>query len=220
MVLLSYPLNLFTPSYGNLSPFILKNGNVIKNGDTCNSLNLRLSNHIGTHIDCPRHFYTDGKTITDYEIDFWICTSVQVLTVELLPGEIFGKNHFSKVLRPGSKSHNAEIVLLKTGWGNVRHKHIYWENPPGFDPETCLWLKEKFPHIRFFGFDLISLSSFAHRDVGREAHKSFLDPSFSILPIEDMNLSDTPKERLENILISPLFVESSDAAPCTVWGNI
>jgi kynurenine formamidase len=74
------------------------------------------------------------------------------------------------------------------------------------------------------GFDFISLSSYAHRDLGREAHRAFLaeleidgDNKDPILIIEDMDLSKI-KICLSKIIVSPLRFEMADGAPVTVFG--
>ena len=48
--------------------------------------------------------------------------------------------------------------------------------------------RERCPHLRVFGFDSISLSSFAHTKIEQGAHKAFFDHS-RILLLEDMDLS-------------------------------
>ena len=75
------------------------------------------------------------------------------------------------------------------------------------------------PNVRVFGFDTISVSSFKHRDVGKQAHREFLDPKRPILLLEDMNLCDVNSQtKLERVLIAPLRIEKCDGLPCSVVG--
>jgi arylformamidase len=219
MILLSHLLDLHTPVYGNSTGLILKSNKTLKNGDSCNTIEIGLSNHLGTHVDCPNHFYEDGLKITDYSKDFWQCSSVQVLRHDLRAGELCDNGHLDIAWDKSEKNTTAEMVVFVSGWYKRRREDIYWREPPGFIPETYFWLLQKFPFIRFFGFDLISLSSFAHREIGREAHKVFLNGKHPILPVEDMDLSSMETNDLNSILVSPLFIKGADAAPCTVWGN-
>ena len=65
------------------------------------------------------------------------------------------------------------------------------------------------------GFDFISLTSFKHRSVGKQAHLSFLNPEKPITVIEDMHL-----EKLDScpskINVFPLLVKNIDSAPVNV----
>ncbi len=44
----------------------------IKNGDVCNLTAFKMCAHNGTHIDAPFHFYADGKTIDQVDLDRFI----------------------------------------------------------------------------------------------------------------------------------------------------
>ncbi len=221
MILLSYPLEEHMPVYGNGNGLQVEEYKQIKAGDSCNTVNLSFPNHVGTHIDCPAHFDQNGNTLTDYKIDFWFCRCIQVLFCNLSESELCTKNHLERAFQKSSQNDDAEMVILVTGWHQKRNELCYWQNPPGFQPDVSQWLRKTFPKIRFFGFDLISLSSYSNRDIGREAHQAFLCHYPPILLIEDMNLSSLYSGLvLNSLLISPLIVDGIDGGPCTIWGNI
>lgn len=44
----------------------------IKNGDVCNLTAFKMCAHNGTHVDAPFHFYVDGKTIDQVDLDRFI----------------------------------------------------------------------------------------------------------------------------------------------------
>ena len=44
----------------------------IKNGDVCNLTAFKMCAHNGTHVDAPFHFYADGKTIDQVDLDRFI----------------------------------------------------------------------------------------------------------------------------------------------------
>ena len=59
---LSYFIDNHIPVYGGYEDqIIITKKSSIDNGDTANSLNIFLNNHIGTHIDFPFHFSNNGK---------------------------------------------------------------------------------------------------------------------------------------------------------------
>ena len=119
---LSFELNEKSPVYGGKDDKlkIKKKTNQIKEGKTSNNLHLSFPNHLGTHIDFPRHFSDKGKTQSNYSASFWIFNKVGFLncSIDKVPNMI--ENLDSSI----------EILILKTGFGQNRGKEIYWKNQP------------------------------------------------------------------------------------------
>lgn len=219
MLLLSYYIDKTTPMFGGGEAPRIQSVRSLAKGESCNTSHFHFSNHAGTHIDLPSHFDAQGKSLSDYPAEFWLSEGVQVLQIELQSAELCTQAQLDLAFQNASiKNTQAEAVLLKTGWGGLRQDNKYWQSPPGFLPETATWLRNLFPRIKFFGFDLISLSSFVHRDVGREAHQAFLKHQQPILIIEDMNLEPLESQtKLAKLLVSPLLVSDADGSPVSVW---
>jgi kynurenine formamidase len=217
-VYLSYPLSRKTPAYGGGDSLKIQEEKSIEKGDSCNTSYWSLSNHLGTHIDFPRHFVRDGKTSSDYPTEFWIFHSPFILDISpVVPGSIIEP----EALDMGAVPDNIDMLMIKTGFCHLREKESYWKKNPGFAPGLAAFLRERFPHLRTLGFDSISLSSFAHRKIGQEAHKAFLRQPCPILLLEDMDLSAIDNSvKLKQVIVSPLRVEDADGAPCTVFANI
>ena len=202
---LSYYINNESPVYGGYSEKInIESARKICDGDTTNEMTLFFNNHVSTHIDFPKHFSENGKTINDYEASFWVFKNVGFLNCKL--------DDIEKKL--DSLDTNIEILILKTGFGYNRGKEDYWKNQPVIPARLASVLKNKFKKLRAFGFDLISLTSKLDREEGKKAHLEFLI-SNDILIIEDMSLSKlktTPKM----IIVSPLMIEGADGVPCNI----
>ena len=189
-------------------------------GDSCNTLEVQLSNHLGTHVDCPYHFDPAGARVTDYPPEFWQLSSVGVVCVQAQPGHLISEQDLMSAPGCDDLRSSCEGLFIKTGWSKHRSERAYWESPPGYSPSLASWLRERLPKLRFFGFDTISLSSFLHRETGREAHRAFLKNPHPILILEDMDLSKLQAPiTLGEVLISPLFLSDADGAPCTVWAK-
>ena len=217
-VYLSYSLNPRTPAYGGGDSLKVQQEKSMEMGDSCDTSYWSLHNHLGTHIDFPRHFVRCGKTSEDYDPEFWFFYSPFVIDISPVePGLIIE----TEAVDMNAVPNNIDILVIKTGFCHLREKDIYWENNPGFAPGLAVFLRERFPHLRILGFDSISLSSFVHRKIGREAHKAFLDHPNPILLLEDMDLSTIENSmKLKQVIVSPLRVEGADGAPCTVFANI
>ena len=217
-IYLSYPLNCKTPAYGGEDSLKIQGKKRMEKGDSCNTQYWSLSNHLGTHIDFPRHFFCDGKTSSDYPPEFWIFFSPFIIDISPVePGLIIQPEDVPLNGVP----ENMDMLIIKTGFSLLRDKDIYYKKNPGFAPGFAVFLRDHFPHLRVFGFDSISLSSFAHREIGHEAHRAFLDHSHPILLLEDMDLSVIDNSfKLKQIIVSPLLVENADGAPCTIFADV
>ena len=203
---LSYFLNEETPAYGGEEgSIIFDRVRSIANGDTSNNLRLTFPNHIGTHIDFPFHFDLNGKKGSEYPASFWIFNSVGFIQcdVDSIEDQII------------NLPNDIECLILKTGFAVNRDKEIYWKEQPVIKANLATLFRARFPKLRLFGFDMISLTSKLDRSEGKQAHLSFLIDN-EILILEDMNLdnlSSTPKK----VIVSPLQIDNADGGPCTVF---
>ena len=183
---------------------------------------LFLSSHTGTHIDAPFHFFEQGKTIDDYAPEFWFCNHPHVINYAASSEEIIGTDTLLNQL--SAIPDDCDCLLINTNFSRFRNddKQTYIFHNPGISPEVGTWLRKN-TSIKMIGFDFISLSSYANRDLGREAHLAFLselrvnqekiDP---ILIVEDMDLSKL-NACPSKVIISPLRFEMADGTPVTVF---
>ena len=211
---LSYILDKNTPTYGNRNIFKIEKRCNISTGDIANDSNISTTVHIGTHIDMPYHFYKNGQTIEDFNIDFW--NFEKPIFLEIQPRDFL---IFDEVVEKLEQIENMgqDILIIKTGICYFREKEKYWKENYGFSEKLYDYLIKHFPQIRVFGFDSISISSFQNRMEGRKAHKRFLNPEKPILILEDMDLRGVTN--LVKIQVIPLRIADSDGLPCTVIGE-
>ena len=71
MIYLSHYLNDQTPLYGGVEEITISKSTSINDGNTANTLHISIPNHAGTHIDVPKHFFNEGKSLSDYPASFW-----------------------------------------------------------------------------------------------------------------------------------------------------
>lgn len=214
--LLSHPLSEATVGFGGGRGFERKEASSIKCGKSSNSEFWAFPNHLGTHIDGPRHFSEVGDTIDSLEPAEWFFTNPYLATIALQEDELLQEGDW---LTATPKS--ADILLLKSGFERFRGRKAYWNNNPGLSPSVGIWLRAHRPNLRAIGFDFISLTAFQHREIGRIAHREFLDPAKEgkpIMIVEDMKLSGivvSPRQ----LIIAPLLVENSDGSPVTIFAE-
>lgn len=216
MHFLSHTLTLDTPGYGSQGQIAITKEKSIERGDSSESFTITMSNHFGTHVDCPAHFFKHGLKVAELKAESWCFQSPQVINVELKPGELMSVGVIKNKIKK-----NTDLLLFKSNWSKVRGKEKYSSANPGIGSSVGHFLRSKYPKVRAIGFDWISLSSYLNRPEGREAHRVFLDPDgkgHPIMIVEDMDLSKATN-RLKQVFVFPLRVEGIDSAPCTVVGK-
>lgn len=217
-VYLSYPLSEQTPLYGNGKGISFKSDQQQGKGDSCNTMLWSFPNHSGTHVDSPKHFNLNGKSITDYPPEFWIFNKIELVDISDV---VMGSQLIEPEIFPEFKEKNPELLLIKTGYGKYRGSPKYTLTPPGVSARVADWVRTNYASIRCVGMDLISVSSYANRTAGREAHVGFLKDHEPILLVEDLDLSKTNSQTVfRQIIISPLMVEGADGSPCNIIATI
>jgi len=209
-VWLSHILDVNTPLYGGGTDWKCVKDKEIQKGDSCNTSQLMLPSHAGTHVDAPLHFIKKGKAIEEYSADNWVFKH---------PGLVFLEPEQGSLIKPDEvhikKSDKTEIVLFCTPFEKFRNDEIYWKENPGIAPEMADYLIDQCPNLKAVGMNFISISSFKHRDVGRLSHKAFLGKGIRI--IEDMHLlSLQPGDKIKRVMVMPLRFKAGDGAPCTI----
>jgi len=216
---LSHILDNHTPTYGNEYNISITLSHDMKNGAIANESYINTTTHIGTHIDLPFHFHKDGQTIEMYEASFWIFNYPVIIDIDsknkILKDEIINK------IDGLSLDENLDLLMIRTGIEKLRGNKSFWSENPGFAPEVYHYLVQKFPKLRAFGFDSISLTSYKHPLIGREAHQAFLNPDHPLLIIEDMHLNSLSEdEKILQIIIAPIRIAKCDGMPCTIIATI
>jgi arylformamidase len=214
---LSHVLGADTPAYGGGEGFQRTPASRIADGESANSEVWRFPNHLGTHLDAPRHFIDGARTTDDYPPAAWWFTAPVIVDVPkgddglIVPADV-------DALVP----RDADLVLLRTGYEAYRMEERYWARNPGLTQALGEWFRRERPSVRAVGIDVISVTARAHRMEGRLAHRAFLDPEEAgspVLLLEDVALHRVTGQ-LKGVCVAPLRVQSGDGGPCTILGWI
>lgn len=217
IISLSYFLDENTPLYGNNGVVDIKQISKIALGKTSNNSQISTLLHAGTHIDFPYHFYDDGQTLKDFSPDFWFFTNPYFL--EIKPKSFIIKDEvIEKLLNTDRK--NCDALIIKTGSGDFRDSDKYIYENYGLDPSIADIIRDKLPNVRVIVLDTISISSYTNRQIGREAHRKFLNPKKPILIIEDANLSELNTQNINKLIVAPLNIANTDGAPCSIYAEL
>jgi len=206
-----------TPAYGGGSAFATQPVKQICCGDSCNTVEIMMSNHIGSHVDAPRHFFSDAKTVSEYSAADWIFE--KPLLIDLFPGpaQIVEPTDLDEAFP--SNIDDADLVLLRTQCHVDRRSDEFYKSEPGFSPDLYSYLADRFEGFRAIGLNAISISSFVHREVGRLAHKEFLGNDIRIF--EDLALFNIPADaKLTRVVALPFRYYDADGSPVTMLGSV
>ncbi len=191
-------LGLDEVNYPGDSPFEAKSVFSIYNSDPFNLLQLKFSNHIGTHLDAPHHFFADGKSLDSFPVDRFFMEAIVIesnsdseITVKDLSGYSLPQNG---------------AVLFKTKnqyLSRDKFEKDYVHLNEGAAQELIN------AQIALVGIDYVTIESFYKEAC--PVHKLLLRSEIFIL--EDINLQSVPPG-IYQLICLPLKIFNSDGAPC------
>jgi kynurenine formamidase len=163
---LSQPLNQDAPSWPFYPPFEVK---YIKRKSEhgVNAQYIMSSNHMGTHLDAPRHFVTSGLTIDQLPLEWLYGDGVIVDLSHLDELDIFTP----KDIEDRVEVREGDILIIHTGWheyanfGKTPDEEKYILRHPGPHYDIVEWLIEK--KIKLWGVDMISTDHPMNLPIGR-----------------------------------------------------
>lgn len=174
----------------------------MEDGAVCNLTHISMSAHTGTHMDAPRHFIADGKTMEQMPFEAVIgrCRVYELDCEDQITADDLKKLR----LAPGQR------VLFKT-----RNSTRSWEMNE-FDKDfvsirqdAAQYLVEQ--QVMTVGVDYLSIGGF-NKD-GVETHQIMLGAGIWV--IEGLNLAEISDGYYELICL-PIKLEGADGAPCRV----
>ncbi len=164
---LSQPLNQEVSFWPYYPPFEVK---YIKRKAEhgVNAQYIQTSNHMGTHLDAPRHFVTAGRTIDEIPVD-WLCGPGVIVD---LRDEMHDLAVYTpRMIEKRVKVKSGDILFLNTGWGRYSQfgakpdEERYIHMHPGAHPDLVPWLLKKKIHI--WGMDCVSTDHPMNLPIGR-----------------------------------------------------
>ena len=171
-------------------------------GDRANNTTLHMSVHTGTHMDAPRHFIADGKTIDQMPFDI---TLGQARVIEIVDNVSIKAEEL--------KQHNikrGERILFKT-----RNSQKCWQTDT-FVPDF-VYITRGASHllvdagVRLVGIDYLSVGSPSDPDqTTPDTHQILLGAGLWL--IEGLNLSAVSAGNY-NLICLPLKLKDTEGSP-------
>lgn len=180
---------------------VSSHGTIAERGS--NSLKLVVGSHFGTHVDAPRHFFDDGRTIDQVDIARFL-GPVLVVDLTSLRHDLIGPPDLEPVVPAGTKR-----LILKTR-NTVRELMTkeFTEDYVALSGDGAQWLANH--GLQVVGIDYLSIQK---RGPDRRGHTELLGQDIVIL--EGLWLADVPAGDYELICL-PLRIKDGDGAPARV----
>lgn len=177
---------------------------------------IQIGSHLGTHIDAPRHFIKNGKTIDQFDISHFCGDAILVDFSGKPKKTSITVNDFKKKV----KNFSEKIVIFRFDWTDKYYgKNNFFYDHPYLDSELCKWLVKK--GIKLVGFDSPQpdnpKNSFTKYRDG-ENHKIFL--SNDVLIIEYLTNLKKIRGNKFYFVGAPLNIQHSDGSPARCIGII
>jgi len=160
-----------------------------------------------THFDTPSLFFSGGKTIDQYPLDWFIGKAivVDVSKLEIITVENVKESLVRHYLPPRM------IVLFYTGWARKRGSDEYYEHPE-ISPELADWLVER--RVKMIGVDMPN----PERRPDRYVHKKLL--SNDVLILENLDDMSPIAGRIVTLYAFPMRLRGSEVTPARVVARL
>ena len=172
----------------------------IEQGAMANVSKLSLGSHTGTHIDPPFHFFTDGKTVDQLDLDA-LYGEAFVADLTSVKNSITA-NDLEQAKLPA----NAKRILCKTHNGLLWDKVGFQKHFVAFAPDAAEWLVQR--DVRLVGLDYLSAEAYDAPEP--RAHRVLLGEG--VIIVEGLNLTDVAPGRY-TLACLPLKIQHADGAP-------
>ncbi len=198
----SLRLSAALPTYPGNPPFSLEPVKRIAEGASSNVSVVRIGTHTGTHVDAPRHFFSESSGVDGLPLD----TLVGRARVVHVPGtRTVGPAELGRMDLAG-----VSRLLIRTDNSDA------WAAGRAFDPGFAHLSEEGARFvvnrgIRLIGVDGLSVEQFKHP--GAPTHRLLL--SAGIVIVEGLDLSAAAEGDYELICL-PLRLADADGSPARV----
>lgn len=171
-----------------------------------NTTTLSLYSHCATHMDAPRHFIPDGRTIDQQPLEACIGPALVIDLTPIAPKQLLKSDDFTSYeqrIRPGCR------LLLRTDWYQRHGTPEYRDELPRISRELAQWFVER--KVGLVGVEAPSVADVNDLTEVTEVHQTLLGGNVVI--VEGLaHLDALGSDEVEFIGL-PLNVIGGDGTP-------
>ena len=134
------------------------------------------SDHSGTHLDAPYHFFEEGRTMEEVPLEDTVGRGVLIDVADRDQSQAITAEMLQKRLADiGEEIREGDIVLIRA-WGKEWNAEGY-HHAAALDISAAKWLAEK--KVKCIGIDLANLDT--NSDMNRPCHMEILSKNIGII---------------------------------------
>jgi kynurenine formamidase len=199
---LSHPIAATMPVYpGTAPPSIVPTAILDKDGFVEHQI--KISTHIGTHVDAPAHMLPDTESLDRLPLDHFMGNAV-TLNLSAIASQ---KIDVAELEPHHGRLKKADFVLLHTGWSKYWGQPSYFKRFPILDRDAARWLGGL--DLTGLGVDTPSLDD--ANSIDYPIHKHFL--SRNVVLIENLTNLDQLPQTPFTVACFPLPIHQADGCP-------
>ena len=171
--------------------------------------NVRMVNHLGTHIEVPYHLMKDGLDLADFPLDR-LCGEAVVLDLRgLAPNTAVTAEHVAAAAERAGGIRKGDIVLCNLGYAACYGTDAY-NSKPYFSTEAIVWLAES-------GMKLMAVDASGVEIPGSEEHVNHMALFTREIPlVENLAGFDKLTTARPTVYVFPIAVKGLDSFPVRV----
>ncbi len=171
-----------------------------------NAKQIELYSHCGTHMDAPRHFIPEGRTIDQVDLSACIGPARAVDLTPIDPRESITVEHLGAA---ADAIGNGDRLLLRTDWHKRQGTVEYRDALPRIDIELARWLVDR--GVALLGVEPPSVADVNDREELTSVHQVLLGGGVVI--VEGLAHLDQIESETVELAVLPLKVLDGDGAP-------
>ena len=174
--------------------------------DGWNATSLGLYSHCGTHMDAPRHFLADGKTIDQQALSVCIGPARVIDVAPAAPRQLISVDDLGPAadrIQPG------ERLLFRTDWHHRHGTPEYRDELPRISIELARWIVER--RVALIGVEPPSVADVNNKQELTEVHQTLLHASVVI--VEGLANLDRLESAQVQFIALPLRIDGGDGSP-------
>ena len=174
-----------------------------------------MGSHCGTHVDAPKHFLKDGKSIMEFDINDLVGEALLIDLGHLKPNTIISLKNFKGELDAANKINPVRRIVFRSYWSQHWNTNQYYHGWPYFDTESIKYIINS--KIKLLGLDFPSPDSqFNGTDSEEDSPNHKLLFNSDIILTEYLTNLDKLKKGMIYITVLPLKLSNFDGSPARV----
>lgn len=183
-----------------------------------------VSEHCGTHLDAPYHFYQDGWKLNDIPLERMIVEGVHLNVSHQVNGNgefLLTVDHLKKWEHDNDPLPHRSVILVNFGWAHkFGNRQLYYNNDtqrsllsfPGLSKEAAQWIVDS---KKVFGVGVDSPSVDAGSSTSFDVHKILSKANIYNLENVALNGTTLPSKGFK-LIMQPIKIIGGTGGPCRI----